>query len=79
MTGRDLIIYILENRLEEELVLDNNKLLGFMTAEEAAIQYNVGVATIKLWYELKIISGVKVGEEIFIPFNHSITRRDDIK
>ena len=79
MTGRDLIIYILENKLEEELVLDNDRLLGFMSAEEAALKYNVGIATIKLWYELKIISGVKVGEEILIPFNHSITRKDDAK
>ena len=79
MTGRDLIIYIMENKLEDELVLDGNRLLGFMTAQEAALKYNVGVATIKLWYELKIISGVKVGEEIFIPFNHSITRKDYYK
>lgn len=77
MTGRDLIIYIMENKLEDELVLDGKKLLGFMTVEEAALKYNVGIATIKLWYELKIISGVKVGEEIFIPFNHSITRGDE--
>ena len=31
MTGRDLIIYILENGLEDKEVLDGGKILGFET------------------------------------------------
>lgn len=39
MTGKDLIIYILENNLEDcELVMD---------IQEAALKYNVGTSTIE--------------------------------
>lgn len=60
MTGRELIIYILDNKLED------TKLLGLLTVEEAAVKYCVGVATITSWYELGLIKGIKVGEKIFI-------------
>lgn len=73
MTGRDLIMYILENNLENELVFDNNRvgreLLGFMTAMDAAIKCGVGVATIQVWYELGLIKGFKIGDTVFIPAN----------
>lgn len=66
MTGRDLIIYILENNLENEPIFTNSKLLGFITIEEAALKYNVGPATVKLWFDLNVIPGIKLGEEIYI-------------
>lgn len=79
MTGRDLIIYILENKLEDTPIFENQKLLGFLNVEEVALKHNVGVATIKLWYDLKIIPGIKIGEEIFIPFNYTITKRSNVE
>lgn len=73
MTGRDLIIYILENHLEDEQVFDNDRvgreLLGFMTAMDAAIEFGVGLATIRVWYDLGLIKGFKIGETLFIPSN----------
>lgn len=63
MTGRDLIIYILENNLE------NEKLSWFISVEEAAVKFNVGVETIKLWYALGFISGIKIGDAIYILSN----------
>lgn len=60
MTGRDLIIYILENNLED------TKLLGLMTVEEAAVKHEVGPATIKGWYEIGLVKGIKIGDKIFI-------------
>ena len=60
MTGRDLIVYILENRLEDEV------LSWFMTVEEAAIKFNVGVETVKLWYKLGFVSGITIGDNIYI-------------
>lgn len=36
MTGRDLILYILENHLEDEQVFEEGNLLGFITIIEAA-------------------------------------------
>lgn len=67
MTGRDLIVYILENKLEDAPVFKDGKLLGFMTVEEAAVKYEVGVATVKLWFRLGMLRGIVIGEEIYIP------------
>ena len=72
MTGRDLIIYILNNGLENEPVFENGKLLGFMNADEAAVKFNVGTSTVKLWFELNIIPGFKIGEEIYIPIDATV-------
>jgi len=60
MTGRELIIYILENNLED------TKLLGLLTVEEAAVKYGVGPATVKGWYEIGLVKGIKVGDKLFI-------------
>lgn len=67
MTGRDLIIYILQNNLEDAPVFKDGKLLGFMTVEEAAVKYEVGVATVKLWFRLGMLPAIIIGEEIYIP------------
>lgn len=70
MTGRDLIVYILQNGLEDEPVCgENGRLLGFMTTVEAAVKFGVGVETIRLWIAMGIIPGVKIGEENYIPMD----------
>lgn len=63
MTGRDLIIYILENKLESE------RILNLMTIDEAAVKYNVGPATIRVWLDYDVISGIKLGDTIYILYN----------
>lgn len=67
MTGKDLIIYILENGLLDEPVYEDGRFLGFMTAMEAAIKFEVGVATIELWVKMGSLSAVKIGDELYIP------------
>lgn len=69
MTGRDLIIYILSNGLEDEPVFKNGKVLGFMTEVEAAAKFNVGIATIKVWCDCDMIDHVLIGKELYIPVN----------
>lgn len=69
MTGRDLIIYILQNNLEDKEVFENGRLLGFMTCSEAAVKFNVGIATILVWVDRGQIPGIKIAKEIFIPAN----------
>ena len=66
MTGKDLIIYILQNGLEDEPVFKNGKFIGFLTVDEAALKFHVGPDTIKAWYQLKVLKGVKVGDVIYI-------------
>ena len=69
MTGRELIVYILENGLEDEPVFENGKFIGFVTAEEAAVKKHVGVATIQAWIDLCIVDGVNVEPGTYIPAN----------
>ena len=70
MTGRDLILYILENHLEDELVIKGDgSLLGFMTVAEAAVKFDVGESTIRAWISLNMLDGVKFGNMYYIPAN----------
>ena len=69
MTGRDLIVYILQNGLEDEPVYKNGNLLGFMTAIEAAVKFEVGLNTIYVWFDVGMLEGVKIGEALYIPAN----------
>lgn len=69
MTGRELIIYILQNNLEDEVIFDTK------SVEEVALHYGVGISTVKAWYEMGQIDGIKVNDTLHlfriprIPFN----------
>lgn len=65
MTGRELIIYILDNNLEDEIVLKDNSVVGLMNEDETAARFGVGVATVKAWYTCGMIKGTKIGDSIF--------------
>lgn len=69
MTGRDLISYILKNGLEDEPIVKDGKLIGFITTEEAAVKASVGPATIAAWINEGQIDYVFVGKTIYIPAN----------
>ena len=67
MTGRELILYILTNNLENEPVVKDGKPVGFLTITEAAIKFGVGEATIMTWIALKELTGIRIGNVIYIP------------
>ena len=69
MTGRDLIIYILKNNLENELVFKDGKFIGYMTVEEAARKMDVGIATIYALINLEMLDCIIIGDVAFIPAN----------
>ena len=69
MTGRELIIYILSNGLEDEPIYKNGQIIGFMTEEEAANKFEVGIATIRVWNKQGLLHGVKIGDRLYIPQN----------
>lgn len=75
MTGRDLIIYILQNNLEDKNVFENGVFIGFMTEKEAAAKFEVGVPTIRAWHSLGFINGVLIDETLFI-FKNTEDPRD---
>ena len=52
MTGRDLIVYILSNRLENEKISENSLLPmihNYMEDEAVAVALGVGVAPVRVW------------------------------
>ena len=67
MTGRELILYILALGLEDEPVIKDGKLLGFMTEAEYASKHNVGSATVRVWINTGKVKGVRIGDAYFIP------------
>ena len=69
MTGRDLIIYILENHLENEPIYDNGKVLGFITPMEAAAKFGVGLETVLVWIHQGSLDFVRIGDRLYIPMN----------
>lgn len=78
MTARELIMYILENHLEDEPVFKNGTFIGFMSEEDFAKELDFGKATVRTLYDLKMISGVKIGDKLYIPFNQiDISERNE--
>lgn len=66
MTGRELIIYIMENGLEDENVFETEFYRHFPTIESVAIQFNVGVATVETWIDNNCLKAVVCGEKTYI-------------
>lgn len=67
MTGRELIIYILENGLEDAQIFENGTFLGYMTDEEAAVKFGVGPATIRVWVAQGKLNGLRINDTVCIP------------
>ena len=65
MTGKELILYILQNNLEDTIVLQNGFFVGFMTEEEAAVKFGVGVAQIRAWYYCEMLKGTQIGDSLY--------------
>lgn len=62
MTGRELIVYILEHGLENVELFDNGVI---MTDEEKATELGTGIESVKALYKLGMVPGFKVGDFIF--------------
>lgn len=67
MTGKELILYILENNLEDSEIFKDGKFLDFLTVSEVAVKFNVGEATVKTWLDLRLLDGFKIGNVYYIP------------
>lgn len=65
MTGKELILYILENDLENEDIIKDGVFIWLMDEKEAAVKFDVGVATIRTWYVCGQIDGTKIGDQLY--------------
>lgn len=78
MTGKELIMYILRNNLENEIVIEDGSFVGFMTEEEeAAVKFDVGRSTIRVWYTIGKLKGFKIGDCLYFLRDVSDPRKDD--
>lgn len=77
MTGKELIMYILENDLENEIVIQDGIFIGMMTEEEVAVKFNVGISTVRVWYMCGQLSGTKIGDRLYFLRNVKDPRKDD--
>lgn len=75
MTGRDLIVYILQNNLEDADV-DSIMSSVFIGEEEVAKRFNVGVDTVKAWYQLDMITGFELEGELYFPITIKDPRKE---
>ena len=65
MTGKELILYILQNDLENEIVIEDGVFVWLMNEEEAAVKFGVGVATVKAWHVCGMLKGTKIGDHLY--------------
>lgn len=69
MTGKDLIMYILLNDLEDAPIFEDGKFIGFITEEEAAVKFGVGTATIRVWINQEKLDGFRINDAVYISAN----------
>ena len=79
MTGKELIIYILQNNLENEIVIKDGIFVWLMDEEEAAAKFGVGISTIKAWHACGMLSGTKINGHLYFLRNASDPRKTDDK
>lgn len=71
MTGRELIIYILSNNLENEELFKDGSIVGFNTIPQTAAKLKVGEETVKVWISRGMLESITIGGTVFV--------KDDIK
>ena len=74
MTGKELIIYIVEHNLMDKDIFKEDSVFSFLnveclTVEEAALRYHVGYETIHAWCTLGKFQSILVNDKIYILIN----------
>lgn len=68
MTGREMIIYILANGLEDEEVIKDGRIMGFIRDDDLAVQLGYGPSTVKALIVIgDIPNGVNIDDRYFVP------------
>ena len=80
MTGRELIMYILENHLEDESVFQNGTFVGYVSDVKFAEILGVGVATVRAWIMMgRIKDAIMIGDAMFVPAIYINTLKTEVK
>ena len=75
MTGKELILYILENDLLDEEVIQGCVPIFLMSIEEAAAKFNVGPLTVRAWTLEEEIKSEYINDRIYIYRNAEDPRK----
>lgn len=78
MTGKELILYILQNDLEDTVIFEDDFFGGFMTTGEAAVKFGVGEATIQAWHHYNMLKGFRVNNHLYF-HKDAVDPRTDCK
>ena len=70
MTGKELIIYILENNLESSPVFEDDTFVGFVPAGRAAEELDIGLASLWIMLELYDVDYIEVNGDVYLPFDY---------
>lgn len=65
MTGRELIIYIMSRGLEDDEIIKDGVFVGLLSEEEVAIQFGVGISTIRAWHEFGSLNGSWINGRLY--------------
>ena len=80
MTGRELVMYILENHLEDEPVFQNGTFVGYVSDVKFAEILGVGVATVRAWIMMgRIKDAIMFGDAMFVPAIYINTLKSEVK
>ena len=80
MTGRELIMYILENHLEDEPVFQNGTFVGYVSDVKFAEILGVGVATVRAWIMMgRINDTIMIDDAMFVPAIYINTLKSEVK
>lgn len=61
-----MILYILENRLEDVNIFDSEFFKCFPTIGDVAVAFNVGTATVEAWIENDCLKAIEAGDVTYI-------------
>lgn len=70
MTGRELIVYILTNHLEDKPVFKDGVFVGFVPIGKAAEEMNVGLTSMAVMVDMNHIDYIKAESGVYLPFDY---------
>lgn len=75
MTGREVVIYIMSNCLEDEEVIKDGVFVGLISEDEVAVKFGVGVGTVRAWVALGSLSGTWIHDRLYFLDNVTDPRK----
>lgn len=75
MTGKELVMYILENDLLDEEIVKDNVPIFLMSLEDASCKFGVGPMTVRVWIAERKIDSCAIGNQLYIYVNAKDPRK----